>query len=194
MRKLVLILAAHAVLCALALQAQDQDSPSLGDLARHVRAQKQQKDVPTKDASSKDSSKPAQTATKPSHVITNEELPQHAGPAATAQNKSNSSSGSNTDLAGTNREQLADAFKSRIHDQKAAIAELQSEITRVSDSVQYVGGNCVSGCVEWNEHQQQKQQQVERMKSQLEDAQHRLDEMQESARKQGFGGSVSDPE
>lgn len=194
MRKLVLILAAHAFACALVLQAQDQDSASLGDVARHARAQKQQKDAPAKDASSKDASKPAQPAAKPSHVITNEELPQHSGSATTPQDKSNSSSGVNADFAGNNREQLADAFKSRIHDQKAMIAELQSEITRVSDSVQYVGGNCVSGCVEWNQHQQQKQQQVERMKSQLEDAQHRLEEMQELARKQGFGGSVSDPE
>lgn len=194
MRKLALILAAHAFACALVLHAQDQDSPSLGDVARHARAQKQQKDAPAKDASSKEASKPAQPAAKPSHVITNEELPQHSGSATTPQDRSNSSSGPNADFAGNNREQLADAFKSRIHDQKAMIAELQSEITRVSDSVQYVGGNCVSGCVEWNQHQQQKQQQVERMKSQLEDAQHRLDEMQEFARKQGFGGSVSDPE
>ena len=190
MRKLVLILAVHAFACAMALQAQDQDSPSLGDVARQARAQKQQKDAPSKDVSSK----AAQPAAKPSHVITNEELPQHAASATAVQNKSNSSGGPDTDFAGNNREQLADAFKSNIHDQKAMIAQLQSEITKVSESVQYVGGNCVSGCVEWNERQQQKQQQVERMKSQLEDAQRRLDEMQESARKQGFGGSVSDPE
>jgi chromosome segregation ATPase len=110
------------------------------------------------------------------------------------QNKSAASSGPAPELSANDRQQLAEEFKSRIHDQKTAISELQSEITRVSSSIQYVGGNCVSGCVEWNEHQQQKQQAVDRMKSQLEEAQHRLDELQDSAHKQGFGSAVSDPE
>jgi len=32
------------------------------------------------------------------------------------------------------------------------------------------------------------------MKAQLEEAQRRLDQMREAARKEGFGGAVSDPE
>lgn len=39
-----------------------------------------------------------------------------------------------------------------------------------------------------------KQQEVDSMKAQLEEAQRRLDEMREAARKEGFGSSVSDPE
>jgi predicted ribosome quality control (RQC) complex YloA/Tae2 family protein len=47
--------------------------------------------------------------------------------------------------------------------------------------------------VQWNERQKEKQQQVERLKSQLEDQQKRLEDMQEQARKQGYGTSVYDP-
>jgi hypothetical protein len=47
--------------------------------------------------------------------------------------------------------------------------------------------------VQWNERQQQKQQQVEVMKSQLEDQQKKLEDMQDSARQQGYGSSVYDP-
>jgi len=47
--------------------------------------------------------------------------------------------------------------------------------------------------VEWNQHQTEKQQQVEQMKAQLEDKKKNLEEMQESARKQGYGTSIYDP-
>jgi hypothetical protein len=47
--------------------------------------------------------------------------------------------------------------------------------------------------VGWNERQREKQQRAERMQAQLEDQKKRLDDMQESARKQGYGSSVYDP-
>jgi uncharacterized coiled-coil protein SlyX len=47
--------------------------------------------------------------------------------------------------------------------------------------------------VQWNERQKQKQQEVERMRSQLETQKKRLQSMQESARQQGYGGTVYDP-
>ena len=79
-------------------------------------------------------------------------------------------------------------------DQNKAITELQTQIATVSDSIHYAGGNCVSNCVQWNTQQRQKQQEVDTMKAQLEEAQRRLDQMREAARQQGFGGSVSDPD
>ena len=66
-------------------------------------------------------------------------------------------------------------------------------MTNLSDSVRYAGANCVANCAKWNERQQQKQEQVESMKAQLEEQQHRLEEMQEAARRQGFGSAVYDP-
>ena len=73
------------------------------------------------------------------------------------------------------------------------IASLQNEITELSNSIRYAGANCVANCEKWNEHQQQKQEKVEAMKAQLEEQKHHLEEMQEQARKQGFGSSIYDP-
>jgi hypothetical protein len=63
----------------------------------------------------------------------------------------------------------------------------------LNDSIQYASGNCVSNCVQWNERQKQKQDQVESMKGQLEEQQKHLEELQDEARKQGYGSSVYDP-
>ena len=66
-------------------------------------------------------------------------------------------------------------------------------IEKVNASIQFAPGNCVAGCVQWNEHQKQKQQEVERARAQLETQKKRLGSMQESARKQGYGSAVYDP-
>ena len=87
----------------------------------------------------------------------------------------------------------AEQWKSQIQAQKNAIASLQSQLNVLNESIHYAGGNCVSGCVQWNERQKQKQEQAESMKAQLEEQQKRLEEMQDAARKQGFGSSVYDP-
>src|SRR4030088_1659341 len=66
-----LLLAATSCLMAV---AHGQDSPSLGDAARQARQQKQKQ--PTKDAQGKEV-----TAPKTPKVITNDEIPEHAGSA-----------------------------------------------------------------------------------------------------------------
>ena len=70
---------------------------------------------------------------------------------------------------------------------------MEREITSLSDSIHYAGANCVANCAHWNERQKEKQDRVETMKAQLEEQKRRLEEMQESARKQGFGSAVYDP-
>ena len=204
MRQLVVVLAL-SFLCVMAI-AQDQDSPSLGDVARQNRAQKQPKgakDGQAKDAPTADPPK-AMSATnvisktavapKASRVITDEDLPQRTVSTAASESNSQVSSTTNLDPGGNERPALAEQLKSQIRDQKSAITELQNQIAAVSDSIHYAGGNCVANCVQWNEHQQRKQQEVDSMKAQLEEAQWRLDQTREAARKQGFGGSVADPE
>jgi len=205
MRQLLLLVLALSPLCVIA-NAQDQDSPSLADVARQSRSQKQAKD--TKDGQAKDAPTPdpskatsatdvaAQTSVAPkaSHVITNEDLPEHTASAAPSASNSKVSGTTNPDPGGNERQQLAEQFKSQIQGQKNEIAQLQNQIAAVSDSIHYAGGNCVSNCVPWNEHQQRKQQEVDSMKAQLEEAQRRLDQMREAARKEGFGSSVSDPD
>ena len=87
----------------------------------------------------------------------------------------------------------AEQWKSQIQSQKNQIASLQTQIDQLNESIHFAPANCVENCVSWNERQKEKQQQVERMQAQLEEQKKRLDEMQESARKQGYGSSVYDP-
>jgi hypothetical protein len=205
MRQLVLLALALSPLCIIA-NAQDQDSPSLADVARQSRKQKQQKDTkdgqakaaPTREpstaTSASDVAAKTSVAPKASHVITDEDLPEHTASAAPSASNPKVSGTTYLDPGGNERQQLAEQFKSQIQGQENAITQLQNQIAAVSDSINYAGGNCVSNCVQWNEHQQQKQQEVDSMKAQLEEAQRRLDQMREAARKEGFGSSVSDPD
>jgi hypothetical protein len=231
LRHFLLLFFASAFVFALAAHAQDDQSPSLGDVARQARLQKQQKDAQTKDVQSRDAQSKDATATdaqgkddaqskdapgkdatgkdkdkdnkdsvakdaqspKTPHVITNEDIPEHIGPTRTI-GQGPQNPGVTYDQPTYNEPKLpADYWKTQIMAQKNAIANLKSNIDTLSASIQYAGGNCVSNCVQWNERQKQKQDQVDAMKLQLEDQEKRLDDMQEAARKQGYGSSVYDP-
>jgi len=204
-RKAFVLLAVGACICG--LRAYGQDAQSLGDVARQSRLQKQQKEAatketPAKDTSAKDAhSKDGQSgdaiakdasAPKTPHVITNDEIPSHTeptvirGPRTPNDRYSQQPSSAQQNFA-------AEQWKSQIQSQKSAIASLQHEIDSVSESIRYAGANCVANCVQWNEHQKQKQDQVERMKEQLEQQQKRLEDIQEMARRQGLGSAVYDP-
>jgi hypothetical protein len=63
----------------------------------------------------------------------------------------------------------------------------------LNESIQFAPVNCVGRCAQWNDRQREKQQQAERMQQQLQEEKQRLEEMQESARKLGYGSSVYDP-
>ncbi len=217
-RRILVLLAAGAFLCALPTFSQE-DSPSLGDVARQARLQKQQKDAQSKDtaATGKDAETPAEQSKidqgrvdqaktapgagttskkappKPSHVITNEEIPSHIGSTLTSAKGSQAAVAADDEQPSSNDGDAAAQWKTQIQAQKGAIASLQSEIASLNDSVQYAGANCVSNCVQWNEEQKRKQDQVETMKAELEEQQKRLEDLQESARKKGFGSSVYDP-
>jgi hypothetical protein len=171
-----------AVVFLVTILALGQDSPSLGDVARQSRKQKQ--DPQTK----------ATQSAKPTKVITNEEIPEDsdadAQPSTQADvRQENAPSSSPSEGAKIPAEQ----WKSRIEAQKNAVASLQNSIDRLNDSIHFAPGNCVSGCVQWNERQKEKQQEVERGQGQLAEQKRRLEDMQESARRQGYGSSVYDP-
>ena len=199
MRRSIVLLAA-ALLFTGAAYAQD-DAPSLGEVARQARLQKQQKEaqLQTKDASAKsatnkdtDASAKDAPAPKSAHVITNEELPAHVVQTSSPEHLAVSSEPGQP-TSRVDSEDAARQWKSLIQSQKQAIASLQAQMKEISDSIHYAGGNCIANCVQWNERQKQKQDQVESMKAQLEDQQKHLEDLQESARKQGFGSSVYDP-
>lgn len=200
MRQMCALIATCFFLCAL---TQAQDSPSLGDVARQARQQKQKNAAAAADAPAQGSAvkqtpsegpntpaKPATAPKLPKKVITNDEIPSHLVPARP------SNPGVQTpqqDYEDDSGKPLADEWRSRIQAAKENIAAMEDEMKSLADSTQYAGGNCVSNCVEWNEAQKQKQDQLEVMKSQVKQQQKQLENMQEMCRKQGFGSSVYDP-
>jgi hypothetical protein len=168
-----------AAISLIAVNANGQDAPSLGDLARQQRQQKEQsKAVPGKDP-------------KSSKVITNEEIPEHAQTGSlrkvTAQENATAA------VSSSGPKVSAEQWKSQIFAQKNQVTTLQNQIDELNESIRFAPANCVANCVGWNERQREKQQHVERMQAQLEDQKRRLEDMQESARKQGYGSSVYDP-
>jgi hypothetical protein len=172
-----IIFAVAAGVPLLAAPAISQDSPSLGDIARQQR--KQSKAAPGKDA-------------KPSRVITNEEIPERD--ASDAAHNSTGVQDRNASAVSADRaKQPAEYWKSQIQAEKGQIASLQKQIAQLNESIRFAPANCVGRCVEWNERQREKQQQAERMQTQLDAQKKHLEEMQESARKQGYGSSVYDP-
>lgn len=183
-----------------------QDSPSLGDAARQARLQKQRdaqaensdKVAPGAEANSKPANGKAAPAPaapkKAAKVITNEEIPEHAGSVSRPPVSPAAYHGAdNAEHSSAATEEKGQALKAQITTMKNYVASLQAQIDSLNDSIHFAPGNCVSNCVQWNERQVQKQQQVEQMKAQLEDQKKHLEDMQESARQQGFGSAVYDP-
>jgi len=168
------LLISCTIAAGLLTNALGQDSPSLGDLARRQREQQA--------ADAKDGKTPK--------VITNEEIPERAvKPASRTMGDQNSFEKENSS---TGRAQ-AEYWRTQIHRQEEQITSLTNEIADVNGSVRFAAANCAGRCVEWNERQRQKQERVERMQAQLEEQKKRLEDMQESARKAGFGSSVYEP-
>jgi hypothetical protein len=216
--RVLVVFSAGAFLCTLA--AYGQDSTSLADVARQLRVQKQQKEQGVKDAATQNPSakdpqaKDAQPQTKDPQakdalaknaptadqsakdkkVITNDEIPEHVGPTRTAAAVQKPPV-SVTDAPPTEQEEKlsADDWKAQVQSQKNYIASTESDIRSLNESIQYAGANCVANCAEWNERQKQKQDQVESLKVQLEEQKKHLEELQEGARKQGYGSSVYEP-
>jgi hypothetical protein len=175
-----LILVFTATVCLAAGAAKGQDSPSLGDLARQQRQQKEQsKTAPGKD-------------TKASKVITNEEIPEHAAPATSAAAGGQASQNS-MPAPSSGAKQPPEHVKSQILAQKKQIATLQAQMDELTESIRFAPPNCAENCVGWDERQRQKQQRAERMQAQLQEEKRRLEDMQDSARKQGYGSSIYDP-
>jgi hypothetical protein len=147
------------------------------------------------DSPPKDASANPQPPKPGKRVITNDEIPEHIGPTSTLPQGSGLPNNPypQPGYQPNNNPGAAEQWKNQILAAKNYITSMQSEIANLEGSVHYAGGNCVSRCVEWNERQKEKQEQVEVMKQQLEQQQKRLEEMQELARKQGFGSSVYDP-
>ncbi|HXY15528.1 MAG TPA: hypothetical protein VEI26_13590 [Terriglobales bacterium] len=145
---------------------------SLGDVAREQR-QKQQ-------------AAKEQAAHK---VITNEDLPEHPE----AADDTSRSTEDDDPAADSVEKKPAEQWKQEIQEQKQSVASLQAQIEQLNSSIHFAPGNCVRNCVQYNQHQVDKQDEVRRAQAELEQQKKRLEELQEAARKQGYGNSVYEP-
>ena len=208
MRRFFVLLAASVLLCSISYaqdqQTSAQDPPppaptlSLGEIARQVKLKKQQREAQLRAKEAANQGAQASEATpvappaKTAHLVTNDDAPEHASVTPVSTHPT-SSAPADSQADSSDHQAKAENWKSQIVAQKSAIAALQQDIKSLSESIHFAGGNCVANCSQWNERQQQKQQEVDTMKAQLEEQQKALEEMQESARKEGFGSSVYDP-
>ncbi len=185
-KKQRLLLCLAVAVCLLAAAACAQDEPSLGDLARQQRQQKEK----SKTAQGKDA--------KPVKVITNEVIRSQAAtvqaPTPAAEGAEHSTSTAAPASASVNdAKPTAEVWTSQISAQKNQIASLQKQIGEIKQSIQFAPANCIENCAQWNEQQLRKQRQAEGMQAQLEEMRKHLEDMQDSARKQGYGSAVYDP-
>jgi predicted RNase H-like nuclease (RuvC/YqgF family) len=171
-----------------ALSAPGQDSQSVADAARQARLQKQQKDSQAEDAANPTDAQPAKTP----HVITNDEIPEHVGSTVTSAHGQSDEPAYTAPSNGTRRNS-ADQWKSQIQAQKSAITALQRQIKSLADSIHFPENCLPNTCAQRNERQLNKESRVDTLNHQLEQQQKRLEQLQESARKDGFGSAVYDP-
>jgi len=86
----------------------------------------------------------------------------------------------------------ADQLRAKIQKQKDLIAALQERIDKLQASVNYVQNNrnIYTNAPEYNQRQHQKELLAERLKAELEQQKAELNDLQDTARQQGFGNSV----
>jgi chromosome segregation ATPase len=87
----------------------------------------------------------------------------------------------------------AEQWKTQIEAQKKTIEMLQRQMDRLSATIHYVEANRYVNGAQHNLRQEQKEAEVGRMQDQMEMQKQKLNEMQEAARKDGFGNGVYDP-
>jgi len=182
LRVIVLVPAVVLVLAAASL-SQSSDNPTLGDLARKQRQKQQGKDAKG----------------SPKKVVTNEDLPEHpeATPDSSGSRNSSDVNRSHDAVsaapAAGDVMQTGEQWKAAIQQQKNAVAYLKSHIDKLQDSIHFVEANRYRNGVEYNKVQAEKQKEAQRLQGQWDEAQKNLEQIQESARKAGFGSSVWDP-
>jgi hypothetical protein len=184
------VVAVTVFLASASLGQSSCNPPSLGDLARKQRESKQKDAKDAKDAPAKAKDAPG----KAKKVVTDEDMPEHApdsdeavaGPDGPHDEASVPKSADDVVRTG-------DQWKAAIAQRKAVLADLKDRIDKLNGSIHFVEANAYRNGVEYNKKQAQKQQDVERMQAQYDDQKRDLEQMQENARKAGYGSAVWDP-
>jgi len=162
-----LLVAAFGLLC-LHLQAQ-----SLGEIAR----QQQQKKQPDNNL--------------PKKVLTNDDMP-----AASSTTSAGSKPPDKGTSPGPRKDPTttwsAEKFRSEIQKQKDAIAETQKAIATIEPTINHVQNNrnIYTNAPEYNSYQDEKQRTVNQLKGRLAEQRGELLDLQEQARKAGYGNSI----
>jgi len=145
---------------------------SLGDVARQQRQKQAQKPAAHK-------------------VVTDDDMPSHPTQSDDSSATAQSGSGERPPInSSSNGAQLKAAFSA----QKQKIRNFEQQLNQLRASVHYVEANRYANGVQYNQAQMHKQQEADRMQKQLDEAKKVYADMQEKARKAGFGSSVYDPE
>jgi DNA repair exonuclease SbcCD ATPase subunit len=169
------------VIFLLAAVSYGQDSQSLGDVARQARQKKTQvNDAPGKGLQAR-------------KVVTNDEIPEQAASTADGSGADQSHELPSHHPSSEPGKLSAERWKALIQAQKNVVSSLQKQIDKLNSSIHFVEANLYVNGPQYNKRQAEKQQEVERAQAQLEEQKKRLEDMQESARKQGYGNSVYDP-
>ena len=191
MPRLIFLLAAAVSVCAGPASA--QDGQSLGDAARQARQQKQQQATSNLDVSATDPQNTAPNANdphspKPSHVITNDEIPEHTpGVSPNAPKRLSGFTAASKEV-----KHPPEYWKAQAQQLKNSMASLQRRIDVLNGALHAVLTNSDDQPV-WNLREKEKERQLAELQAQMSDLKRRLDDTQEAARRQGFGSSVYDP-
>ncbi len=146
------------------------DDQALGDVARQQRQQQ------------------AAKSHQPRKIVTNDDIP-----GRTESDADEKPDNQAEPVSALKPGASAERVKAVIQVQKTRVAALKAQIDKLSASIHYVEANRYSNGVQYNQYQRQKQQEVDRMRQQLMQEQTKLADMQEAARKAGFGSAVYDP-
>jgi hypothetical protein len=160
---------------------QNSDTPSLGDVARKQRDKQHNAKNPPG---------------KAKKVVTEEDMPSHIDGSVPG-DESASLDGPNSEKSvtpsATDVLKTGDQWKSSIAQQKAAVADLKSRIDKLNASIRFVSASAYSNGVEYNKMQTRRQQEAQRLQGELDEQKKSLEQMQETARRAGYGSAVWDP-
>jgi hypothetical protein len=151
---------------------------SLGDVARQQRAKEN-------------------VRTSHAKVVTDEDIPSHPEVESSEKNEDASNQNDETsagpETSSESVNQKAEQWRARIQAQKNNVAALQSQVDRQNASIHFVEANAYSNGVQYNQHQLRKQQEARQMQKQLDEQKKKLEDMQDAARREGFGSKIFDP-
>lgn len=169
---------AHKLLAATAILSSAALAQSLGDVARQNQQNKQDQ--------------PAAT------VITNDDLPSDGLADEGAQPRRHYRDDSERDARAelqkaAKNDSNAQGWRTRILNQKSQIASLQAQIQNVKASLRVPLDSSGYYAAQANQRTQAKVQEIDDLQQKLQIENQKLQDLQESARKAGFGSAIYEP-